>query len=25
VLEFFTDPLEWLWVRFTDWFLGPEE
>lgn len=24
VLEFFTDPLEWLWVRFTDWFLGPE-
>ncbi len=24
VLEFFNDPLEWLWVRFTDWFLGPE-
>ncbi len=24
VLEFFTDPLEWLWSRFTDWFLGPE-
>lgn len=25
VLEFFDDPLEWLWARFTDWFLGPEE
>lgn len=25
VLEFFNDPLEWLWVRFSDWFLGPEE
>lgn len=24
VLEFFADPLEWLWARFTDWFLGPE-
>ena len=24
VLEFFADPLEWLWDRFTDWFLGPE-
>lgn len=25
VFEFFNDPLEWLWARFTDWFLGPEE
>jgi len=24
VFEFFDDPLEWLLVRFTDWFLGPE-
>ena len=24
VIEFFNDPLEWLWTRFTDWFLGPE-
>jgi len=24
VIDFFTDPLEWLWGRFTDWFLGPE-
>jgi len=24
VLEFFADPLEWLWGRFADWFLGPE-
>lgn len=24
VTEFFTDPLEFLWVLFTDWFLGPE-
>ena len=24
VYEFFADPLEWLWSRFTDWFLGPE-
>ena len=24
VVEFFADPLEWLWARFTDWFLGPE-
>lgn len=24
VAEFFADPLEWLWARFTDWFLGPE-
>lgn len=22
--EFFDDPLEWLWARFTDWFLGEE-
>jgi len=25
VFEFFADPLEWLWGRFIDWFLGPEE
>lgn len=25
VTEFFTDPLEWLLDKFTDWFLGPEE
>jgi len=25
VFEFFTDPVEFLWARFTDWFLGPEE
>lgn len=25
VIEFFNDPLEWLWLRFTDWFLGKEE
>lgn len=24
VFDFFDDPLEWLLVRFTDWFLGPE-
>lgn len=24
VTEFFADPLEWLWGRFTNWFLGPE-
>lgn len=24
VIEFFNDPLEWLWQRFLDWFLGPE-
>ncbi len=24
VLEFFADPVEWLWTRFTDWFLGQE-
>jgi len=24
VIEFFNDPLEYLWSRFTDWFLGPE-
>ena len=24
VVEFFADPVEWLWTRFTDWFLGPE-
>jgi len=24
VLKFFEDPLEWLWERFADWFLGPE-
>ena len=23
--EFFTDPVEFLWARFTDWFLGREE
>lgn len=23
VAEFITDPLEWLWARFLDWFLGP--
>ena len=22
--EFITSPLDWLWTRFTDWFLGPE-
>ncbi|GAJ14636.1 unnamed protein product, partial [marine sediment metagenome] len=25
VADFFTDPLEFLWTLFTDWFLGPEE
>lgn len=25
VADFFTDPLEFLWNMFTDWFLGPEE
>lgn len=25
VTDFFTDPLEFLWTLFTDWFLGPEE
>ena len=25
VLEFFDDPLEWLWGKFADWFLGPEK
>jgi len=25
VVEFFTDPLEFLWTLFADWFLGPEE
>lgn len=25
VVEFFTDPVEYIWSRFTDWFLGPEE
>ena len=25
LFEFFTDPLEWLLGKFTDWFLGPEE
>ena len=25
VAEFFADPLEWLWTRFADWFLGTEE
>ena len=25
VFDFFSDPLEYLWSRFTDWFLGPEE
>lgn len=24
IQAFFTDPLEWLWNKFTDWFLGPE-
>lgn len=24
LFEFFDDPLEWLWARFTDWFLGEE-
>jgi len=24
VFNFFNDPLEWLWARFTDWFLGAE-
>jgi len=24
IQEFFNDPLEWLWNKFTDWFLGPE-
>lgn len=25
IKEFFTDPFEWLWARFINWFLGPEE
>ena len=25
VFEFFTDPVEFVWTRFTNWFLGPEE
>lgn len=25
IQDFFNDPLGWLWVRFTDWFLGQEE
>jgi len=24
VVEFFTDPVEFIWDRFADWFLGPE-
>jgi hypothetical protein len=24
IKTFFNDPLEWLWTRFTDWFLGKE-
>lgn len=24
VVEFFNDPVEYIWDRFTDWFLGPE-
>ena len=24
IQSFFTDPLEWLWAKFTDWFIGPE-
>jgi hypothetical protein len=24
-IEFFTNPLEWLWLQFTDWFLGKEK
>ncbi len=25
VVEFFTDPVEFIWSLFVDWFLGPEE
>lgn len=25
IQAFFTDPLEFVWQKFTDWFLGPEE
>ncbi|MBA7580684.1 hypothetical protein ES708_22578 [subsurface metagenome] len=25
VVEFFADPVEFVWARFTNWFLGPEE
>lgn len=25
IFDFFNDPLDWLWDRFTDWWLGPEE
>jgi len=25
VMTFFTDPVEFIWDRFADWFLGPEE
>jgi len=25
IADFFTDPLEFLWTLFADWFLGPEE
>lgn len=25
IWAFFTDPLEWLWTQFIDWFLGREE
>ena len=24
-IEFFTNPLEWIWLQFTDWFLGKEK
>lgn len=24
IADFFTNPLEFLWAKFTDWFLGPE-
>lgn len=24
ITEFFADPLEWLWAKFADWFLGRE-
>ncbi|GAJ02576.1 unnamed protein product, partial [marine sediment metagenome] len=24
IAKFFTDPLEWLLSKFTDWFLGKE-
>jgi len=24
IQDFFNDPVEWLWAKFTDWFLGRE-